>query len=134
MARVWFSQVFVRQKRYVEAEEILTKVIDQQRYLSSARDGGEHSNRIQVLWFLLQCYQVQDKIEDAIHTSNELSEGVKRIGGEELGEKHVFAKLLADKQTELLAARRLPALELRGMVEVPDTSLLDTTCTFPLME
>jgi tetratricopeptide (TPR) repeat protein len=110
LGRVWLSQVLVHQKRYSEAEDILTKVVERQRYESSAREDGEHTDRIQALWFLLQCYQLQSKIEDAIRIGNELSEGVRNVGGEGLGTQHVFAKLLADKQKELQAAKGAPSL------------------------
>jgi hypothetical protein len=62
------------------------------------------------LWFLLQCYQLQSKIEDAIRIGNELSEGVRNVGGEGLGAQHVFAKLLADKQKELQVATGAPLI------------------------
>jgi hypothetical protein len=71
------SQVPVHQKRYSKAEDILTKVVQRQGNENSAREDGEHTDRIQALWFLLQCYQLQSKIEDAIRIGNELSEAVK---------------------------------------------------------
>lgn len=114
LGRVWLSQVLVHQRRYSEAEEILAKVVQRQRYESSAREDGEHTDRIQALWFLLQCYQLQGKIEDAIRIGNELSEGVRNIGGEGLGEQHVFAKLLSNKQQELQVATGSPSLEFEG--------------------
>jgi tetratricopeptide (TPR) repeat protein len=112
--RVWLSQALVRQERYSEAEEILTEVVQRQRYEDSAREDGEHTDRIQALWFLLKCYQLQGKIEDAIRIGNELSEGVRTIGGEGLGKQHIFARLLADKQQELRVARRAPVPEPTG--------------------
>jgi tetratricopeptide (TPR) repeat protein len=112
--RVWLSQALVRQERYSEAEEILTEVVQRQRYEDSAREDGEHTDRIQALWFLLKCYQLQGKIEYAIRIGNELSEGVRTIGGEGLGKQHIFARLLADKQQELRVARRAPVPEPTG--------------------
>lgn len=106
LARTWLSQVLVRQKRYGEAEEILTSAIQRHRYKGSQREDGEHTDRIQALWFLLKCYQLQGKIEEAIIISDELWEAVHSIGGEGLGPQHIFAKLLAEKREELLAARR----------------------------
>lgn len=106
LGRVWLSQVLVREQRYIEAEELLTQVVQRQLYESSAREDGEHTDRIQALWLLLKCYQLGGKIEDAIRTGNELSVALSTIGGQGLGKKHVFAKILADKQDELLAAQR----------------------------
>jgi tetratricopeptide (TPR) repeat protein len=107
LGRVWLSQVLARQKRYGEAEEILIEVVQRPKYKSSAREDGEHTDRIQALWFLLLCYQLQGKIEDAIRIGDELFEAVREIGGERLGEQHVFAQMLEDKREELLASRVL---------------------------
>lgn len=129
LGRVWLSQVLVRQQRYSEAEEILTKVVQRQRYESSAREDGEHTDRIQALWFLLKCYQLQGKIEDAIRIGIELSEGVSMIGGEGLGKQHVFAKMLADKHEELLVAQRASVAELAEEITAEITA--DPSITVP---
>lgn len=129
LGRVWLSQVLVRQQRYSEAEEILTRVVQRQRYESSAREDGEHTDRIQALWFLLKCYQMGGKIEDAIRVGIELSEAVSTIGVEGLGKQHVFAKMLADKQEELLVAQRASTAELAEEItmEIP----IDTVTHHP---
>ena len=110
--RVHFAQVLVRQGRYSEAEKIFTNVIQRQRYATAARDDGEHPDRILAMYYLLECYQLQRKIEDAIRICNELSEGVRTIGGQGLGSVHPFAQQLLDKRSELEAARSAPAVEL----------------------
>lgn len=101
LGRFYLAQFVAAQKRYNEAEEILIDLIDKKWYKNSVRNDGEHTDRIQSLWLLIQCYQEQGKIEDAIRVSDEVAEGVENIGGEGLGPQHAFAKLLADKRREL---------------------------------
>jgi len=95
------AQVLVRQGRYHEAEEIFINVVQPQHYKSAARDDGEHPDRILALWYLLNCYQLQGKIEHAIRTCDDLVECVNTIGGQGYGKSHVFAKRLAAKRDEL---------------------------------
>lgn len=108
LGRFYLADVIARQNRYKEAEEILISVVDKKRYKASVREDGEHTDRIQAMWLLLNCYQKQGKIEDAIRIGDELAEGVQTIGGEGLGSQHLFAKRLADKRKDLLAARGDP--------------------------
>jgi tetratricopeptide (TPR) repeat protein len=110
LGRFYLAQFIARQKRYSEAEEILIDIVDKKRYKASVREDGEHTDRIQAMWLLLNCYQEQGKIEEAIRIGDEIAEGVQSIGGEGLGTQHVFAKRLADKRRELLAAGRNPAM------------------------
>jgi tetratricopeptide (TPR) repeat protein len=107
--KVHYAQVLVRLKRYDEAEEIFTKVIERQRYASAARDDGEHPDRILAMDYLMQCYQEHGKIEKAIEICEELAVVVQTIGGQGLGKQHVFAKKLDRKREELLELRGLAA-------------------------
>lgn len=104
--KVHFAQVLVLQKRYDEAEEVFTKVIEKQRYVSAAREDGDHPDRIFALWHLVQCYELHGKIDDAIYRVAELEQAVKTIGGQGLGKLHPFAKKLQDKRTQLEAAKK----------------------------
>jgi len=104
--KVQFAQVLVRQKRYDEAEEVFTKVIERQRYVSAAREDGDHPDRIFALWHLVQCYELHGKIDDAISKVAELEQAIKTIGGQGLGELHPFAKKLQRKRTQLEAAKK----------------------------
>jgi hypothetical protein len=87
---IHLARVFVRQGRYYEAEEIFINVVQPQHYKSAARDDGEHPDRILALWYLLNCYQLQGKIEHAIRTC-----------GQGYWKSHVFVKRLAAKRDEL---------------------------------
>jgi hypothetical protein len=99
--RAHLAQVLVRQGRYHEAEEIFIHVTQPQNYESASGDDGEHPDRILALWFLLNCYQLQGKIEDSICTCDGLVKSVNAIGGRGLGKGHAFAKQLAAKRDEL---------------------------------
>jgi tetratricopeptide (TPR) repeat protein len=43
--RAYLANVLVRQKRYSEAEDLFTDAIQQRRYVTMARDDGEHPDR-----------------------------------------------------------------------------------------
>jgi tetratricopeptide (TPR) repeat protein len=108
LARTWLARILFRQNRYEEAEEILISVIPRHKYEASRRENGdhvEHLDRMQALWFLLECYQSQGKIEEAIQIGDELWEAVHTIGGEGLGAQHVFSKHLNKKREQLLFER-----------------------------
>ncbi|KAL9601247.1 MAG: hypothetical protein Q9219_002652 [cf. Caloplaca sp. 3 TL-2023] len=95
------GQVLVRQGRFDEAEAVFIDTIQRQRYESSARDDGEHPDRIAAMFYLLNCYQKHGKIVDAITVCEDLVEAVSTIGGQGLGLLHPFAKQLQKKREEL---------------------------------
>ncbi|KAL8712639.1 MAG: hypothetical protein Q9220_003170 [cf. Caloplaca sp. 1 TL-2023] len=101
MGMTHLAQVLVRQRRYPEAERMLTEVTEQSRYASAARDDGEHPDRILALWYLVLCYEAHGKIVEAIAVCLELARAVATIGGEGLGLLHPFAKRLESKVEEL---------------------------------
>lgn len=57
------------------------------------------------MWFLVHCYEDQNKIDDAIGTCEELIETVRDFGGEGLGEKHRMWQPLLDKKQELTCTK-----------------------------
>lgn len=120
IGRTFLAVALLRQKKYDESEEILKAVIQRHRYEGSRREDGEHLDRIQALWFLIECYQIQGKIEEAIQTADELWEAVHTIGGEGLGAQHVFAVTLARKREELL-----------NLIRVSDVKMAQEVNTFP---
>ncbi|KAL8995820.1 MAG: hypothetical protein Q9188_006721 [Gyalolechia gomerana] len=95
------GKVLVRKGRLDDAEALFLDAIKRQRYESSARDDGEHPDRIAALFYLLRCNQAQGKIGDAMRVCEELVEAVSTIGGQGLGLLHPFAKQLQDKREEL---------------------------------
>ncbi|KAL8942140.1 MAG: hypothetical protein Q9216_001825 [Gyalolechia sp. 2 TL-2023] len=95
------GNVLVRQGRLDDAEQLFLDAIQRQRYASSARDDGEHPDRIAALFYLLRCRERQGKIGDAMAVWGELWEAVSTIGGQGLGLLHPFAKQLEGKREEL---------------------------------
>lgn len=95
------GNVLVRKGKLDDAEALFLDVIQRQRYESSARDDGEHPDRIAALFYLLRCNQKQGKIGDAMRVCEELVEAVSTIGGQGLGLLHPFAKQLEEKREEL---------------------------------
>ena len=109
LGKAWLSQTLVHQQKYADAENVLLDVIQRHKYETSVREDGEHPDRIDYMWMLLNCYDAQGKIDDAIRIGEELHEAVTTIGGQGLGTKHVFAKRLADKQEELRERKKVMA-------------------------
>ncbi|KAH6672293.1 tetratricopeptide repeat domain-containing protein [Halenospora varia] len=105
IGRLWLSQVLVKQKRYIEAEAILVRVMERHRYEDSVREDGENTDRIMVLWNLLEVYELQGKINDSLRIGDQLSEILKRIGEQwdDVETQHVFAKRLVVKLEDLRA-------------------------------
>lgn len=101
LGKAYLSQTLVHQRKYTDAEDILLDVVQRHKYEASVREDGEHPDRINYLWMLLNCYDLQGKIDDAIRIGEELHEALATIGGESLGPKHPFAKNLIAKQEEL---------------------------------
>lgn len=96
------AQILVSQRRYNEAESIFIDVIQRHRYQNGAQN-GEHLDRIMAMWYLLQCYQKQGKVEDAIHVCDEISEGLNTLGAH----LHPFYKRIVDKQKELIELKTI---------------------------
>ncbi|KAL8818043.1 MAG: hypothetical protein Q9223_003247 [Gallowayella weberi] len=119
--RAQLAQFLVRQSRFAEAEDILNDVIQQERFASSAREDGEHPDRIAYLWFLINCYQKHGMVDDALRISDELLEAVSTIGGQGLGLLHPFAKQLQARREELKGLQTLSGIDTtsdKGMIAV----------------
>lgn len=97
------AQVLVSQRRYKDAESIFIDVIQRHRYQNGAQD-GEHSDRIIAMWYLLQCYQKQDKFEDAIRVCNEILDGLNTLGAH----RHPFYMRILEKRKELIELESAP--------------------------
>ncbi|KAL9614861.1 MAG: hypothetical protein Q9167_000694 [Letrouitia subvulpina] len=95
------AQVLVRQGRLDEAEDMFTDVIQRQRYESSARDDGEHPDRIGAMWLLMECYWKHGKTSNAICVCDELMVAISTIGGQGLGLHHPLARRLKERREEL---------------------------------
>ncbi|RAH48301.1 tetratricopeptide repeat domain-containing protein [Aspergillus brunneoviolaceus CBS 621.78] len=87
-ARTWLGHLYWRQERHAEAQAIWIDVISKQRYEQSRRADGEHTDRIQAMWFLLHSYEDQGRVDDALRISEEITQLLYDFGGEGLGPKH----------------------------------------------
>jgi hypothetical protein len=76
------------------------------------------------MYYLLKCYQLQGKTEDAIRICDELFESISKIGGQGLGLVHPFAKRLSNTRRELQAARDASAVEPLRVPEEMEVSLI----------
>jgi hypothetical protein len=103
MGRVHLSQVLVRQKRYSEAETILADVLHRRKYMVQV--SNKHPDRCQVLYYLVQCYQLQGKIDSALYTCEELDDAVKSLRLDGIGAYQAFKQRAQDIRGELEAAR-----------------------------
>ena len=101
MGKTYLAQVLVRQQRYEEAESLFLEITKQENYTRSARDDGEHPDRILAMWYLVHCYESHGRYADAVLVCAELVKAVTTIGGERLGLQHPFAKRLDSKTEEL---------------------------------
>jgi hypothetical protein len=106
--------VLIRQKQYGEAEDILLDVIKRQRQ-TSLRD-GENLDRLLSQYYLLECFQNQGKIADAVRTCDELTHSVTTVGDSGLDKTHPFMRKIRAKREELQAARSTPVVEDEGDV------------------
>ena len=101
MGRAHLANLYVQMRRYEEAEEILIDVVQPDNYRRFARDDGEHPDRIGHLWYLMQCYMVQNKYREALDTSRELYAAIENCGGQGLGKEHLLAKRVLESARTL---------------------------------
>ncbi|KAL2869518.1 tetratricopeptide repeat domain-containing protein [Aspergillus lucknowensis] len=87
-----------RKGQYVEAQEVLEKTIEAANYEHSKRADGEHIDRVQAMWFLVHCYEDQDKISDAVKMSEQVAQLVGDFGGEGIGRQHKLWSYIQEKQ------------------------------------
>ncbi|KAJ5752058.1 Tetratricopeptide-like helical [Penicillium odoratum] len=103
--RTWHGHLYWRQGRYSEAQAIWEDVMNKQRYENVKRADGEHSDRVQAMWFLVHCYEDQGRIDDALKMCEEVLHLVHDFGGQGLGRKHKMWQNLMEKKEELLTLK-----------------------------
>lgn len=101
--QVYLAQVLVEREHYDEAEAIFLHVIERHRFMSSASN-SYHPDRVNAMWYLLQCYRLQGRVADALRLCVEVKEGLRGLGALD----HPRARQLEEVRTELvgLAVRR----------------------------
>lgn len=73
------GQVFLRQERYVEAEDLLQRVPRYYKRMARASDGA-HPDRLIAMLLMVHCYRLQGKYEAAIDTCDECITRLESIG------------------------------------------------------
>ncbi|KAF2096176.1 hypothetical protein NA57DRAFT_78947 [Rhizodiscina lignyota] len=89
-----YGRVLVQLQRYEEAEEILTEAADM-RYFRKVTDGGEHPDRIFVMWCLASCFKEQKKFREALETCELIVQALQSIGRG--GTKHKMAEMVHEE-------------------------------------
>ncbi|RAH80854.1 hypothetical protein BO86DRAFT_400523 [Aspergillus japonicus CBS 114.51] len=105
-ARTWLGHLYWRQERHAEAQAIWVDVVSKQRYEQSKRADGEHTDRIQAMWFLLHSYEDQGRVDDALQISEEIAQLLYDFGGQGLGPKHKLWGHLQNKREDLLRCKK----------------------------
>ncbi|KAA6414008.1 MAG: hypothetical protein FRX48_02370 [Lasallia pustulata] len=95
-ARARLGQLLVRQGNWTEAEEVLHDVIEKLKRMPTARM-EEHPDRLLAEFYLVHCYWLQNKVEDAAILCARIIGGLTYIGGE----KHPFMEHLVQTQEAL---------------------------------
>ncbi|KAJ5133888.1 Tetratricopeptide-like helical [Penicillium atrosanguineum] len=106
-AETWYGHLRWRQGRYLEAQVIWEGVTAKHRYEETKRGDGEHTDRLQAMWFLVHCLEDQGKIDEALDMCEKVARLVQDFGGEGLGQKHKFWQFLKEKSVELQNLRKL---------------------------
>ncbi|RDW80348.1 hypothetical protein BP5796_05046 [Coleophoma crateriformis] len=101
------SRVLMKQKRFLEAERILLDVSRPENYCKTATATGDHPDRCDALWTLVDCYDLQDKIEDGLRTCDQLEAIIIAIrrGKTTAGVSNTFWQMIQDKKAELQSRR-----------------------------
>ena len=77
--QVYLAQVLVARERYGEAEGLFLHVIERHRYMAAASH-SQHPDRVSAMWYLLQCYRLQNRVEEALRLCGEIAEGLAVLG------------------------------------------------------
>ncbi|RDW69224.1 hypothetical protein BP6252_08244 [Coleophoma cylindrospora] len=101
------SRVLMKQKRFYEAERILLDVSRPENYCKTATATGDHPDRCDALWTLVECYDLQDKIEDGLRTCDQLEAIIIAIrrGKITAGVSNTFWQMIQDKKADLQSRR-----------------------------
>lgn len=104
--QVYLAQVLVARERYEDAEAIFSHVIERHKYMASASN-SQHPDRVSAMWYLLQCYRLQNRVGEALRLCGEIAEGLVVLGGAD----HPLAKQVEEVRLELVAVsvRRMGA-------------------------
>ena len=122
MGKTHLAQMVARQERYEEAETMFLEIIHRPRDAAAALDDGEHPDRILAMWYLVKCYEANNKHREALAACRDLEKLVAGLGGQGFGPMHPFPKKLdlRIQQLELTVGQGL-----RSLAPASEASLLD---------
>jgi Tetratricopeptide repeat len=102
--KTYHAKIMMQQERYREAETLLLDVSQPSKY-KTATFTGDHPDRWDALWTLVQCFQKQGKIEASLAKCNVLLEAVRAIqeGKDQTEVSSTFWRMVLDKRAELAA-------------------------------
>ena len=98
------SKILIQQQRYREAETLLLDIASPAKY-KTATSSGDHPDRWDALWTLVESYQKQGNVDRGLATCNELVSAVKAIrqGKEQTEISNTFWRMVLEKRAELVA-------------------------------
>ena len=124
-----YARILIQQKRYSEAEIVLLDISRPVKY-KTATFTGDHPDRWDALWTLVECYQKQGKIVHSLATCNELLKAISTIrqGREQTETSSTFWKMVLDKKAELLIVKDSSPVEdfTSEAYKPPDNNLVPT--------
>lgn len=101
-----YSKILIQQKRYREAESVLLDISRPAKY-KTATFTGDHPDRWDALWTLVDCYHQQGNIDRSLATCNELLEAVRAIrrGKRQTETSSMLWEKVLAKRAELMAIK-----------------------------
>lgn len=101
LAENYLARSWVGQKRFVEAEAMYKKVLDDYDEVGRHKGPKDHIQRILTLWSLVACYDEWSKFAEAKEVAEDLLDSVEKIGDDKYGLNHPLYAQVVDKLSEL---------------------------------
>ncbi|KAI9042410.1 uncharacterized protein KD926_005488 [Aspergillus affinis] len=100
------AAILIKQGRFTEAEELLLDISKPENYLKTSTASGEHPDRCQMLWTLVECYQKQDKFVEGLRVCEELLAAVNtmRRDRKQTATSGIFWQMVQNRKRELEVA------------------------------
>jgi hypothetical protein len=86
---------------------MLLEISKPENYRKTATATGDHPDRCDALWTLVECYHLQDKLDEGLRTCDELQAVITAIrrGKKSTDISDIFWQMIEDKRAELQAAK-----------------------------
>ena len=103
MGRGFLANVLVVEKAYAEAEEEFKDIAEQQRRIQGARN-GTHRDRLITLQRMVDCYEIQGRLKEAVECCDTIITELDGLGGQE----HPWRRQIVGKRERLLNSPGAP--------------------------